>query len=173
MKRRKANTIIPSDILIVNAEESFEQAIVKKKFRIYNDKITIMKIKHEYFEIIREKYGITEGKLLRSMSLESNKANIFKVGEGEGKSGSFFFFTYDKKFIIKTVSSAELKTFSKFINKYSQHITDRYGSIISIILAVYTLKITSLAPIHIIVMINSLPQQDNYVRIIFAHIYSR
>ena len=165
MKRKKTNTIIPAETMILNSESPFIQDQVKNKFKAYNDQIIILKLRHEYFERIRKKYGITENILLQSMNLESNKANIFKVGEGEGKSGSFFFFTFDKKFIIKTISLDELRTFSKFMNKYSLHITDRYGSLISIILGVYKLKISSFAPIHIIVMINSLPKLENYVRI--------
>ena len=32
----------------------------------------------------------------------NNKA-VFKAGESQGKSGSFFFFSHDRKFIIKTM----------------------------------------------------------------------
>jgi hypothetical protein len=40
---------------------------------------------------------------------------IFKAGEGAGKSGSFFFFSHDHRFIIKTMSSGELKLISKIL----------------------------------------------------------
>jgi len=33
---------------------------------------------------------------------------VFKAGLGAGKSGSFFFFSHDSKFIIKTVKDDEM-----------------------------------------------------------------
>jgi hypothetical protein len=33
---------------------------------------------------------------------------VFKAGEGAGRSGSFFFFSHDRKFIIKTMTKEEL-----------------------------------------------------------------
>jgi Phosphatidylinositol-4-phosphate 5-Kinase len=36
---------------------------------------------------------------------------VFNAGEGAGRSGSFFFFSHDKRFIIKTMSDAERKLF--------------------------------------------------------------
>jgi hypothetical protein len=36
---------------------------------------------------------------------------VFKAGEGAGRSGSFFFFSHDKKFIIKTMTNQELVLF--------------------------------------------------------------
>jgi len=38
-----------------------------------------------------------------SLNPESNLDNARKAGESTGKSGSFFFFLKDKKFIIKTM----------------------------------------------------------------------
>jgi hypothetical protein len=36
---------------------------------------------------------------------------VFKAGEGAGRSGSFFFFSHDRKFIIKTMTKQELKLY--------------------------------------------------------------
>ena len=49
---------------------------------------------------------------------ELNKERIRNAGEGSGKSGSFFFFSYDSKFIIKTMTESELKTFKKLFEDY-------------------------------------------------------
>ena len=40
---------------------------------------------------------------MKSLDNVSNRKMIFKAGEGAGASGSFFFFSYDNKFIIKTL----------------------------------------------------------------------
>ena len=45
--------------------------------------------------------------LNNSFSPELNREQVFKTGEGSGKSGSFFFLTHDKRFMIKTISEAE------------------------------------------------------------------
>ena len=50
----------------------------------------------EYFE----DYEVIE----KSLSPDANREQVFKAGEGAGRSGSFFFFSHDSKFIIKTVS---------------------------------------------------------------------
>jgi hypothetical protein len=39
-----------------------------------------------------------------SLSPKFNRDSVFKAGEGAGRSGSFFFFSHDRKFIIKTMS---------------------------------------------------------------------
>ena len=43
-----------------------------------------------------------------SLSPKFNREAVFKAGEGAGRSGSFFFFSHDRKFIIKTMTDAEL-----------------------------------------------------------------
>ena len=97
------------------------------------------------------------------MSLEQNKENIFNIGEGEGASGSFFFFSYDKKFIFKTITPDELKVFNSYLDQYARHLSSPCGSIISVILGVYTLKMSGLVPVHLILMKNSLPRLQSYV----------
>ena len=49
-------------------------------------------------------YNVTLQMLEKSFSPENNHDQVFKAGEGSGKSGSFFFLTHDKKFMIKTIS---------------------------------------------------------------------
>jgi len=48
---------------------------------------------------------------MKSLSPEKNRDTVFKAGLGSGASGSFFFFSYDKQFIIKTMSETERKLF--------------------------------------------------------------
>jgi len=43
-----------------------------------------------------------------SLSAKRNRDQAFNAGESQGKSGSFFFFSHDKKFIIKTMYDDEL-----------------------------------------------------------------
>jgi hypothetical protein len=43
--------------------------------------------------------------------IEQNIKRIFAAGEGMGKSGSFFFFSHDTNFLIKTMFAHELPSF--------------------------------------------------------------
>jgi hypothetical protein len=58
------------------------------------------------FAHLREIDGITLEDLKSSMnpSDPENVKKIHKAGEGMGKSGSFFFFSKDDKFLIKTMT---------------------------------------------------------------------
>ena len=51
--------------------------------------------------------NIKEQDLLKSLSVMDNYKKIFKAGEGDGASGSFFFFSFDNRFIIKTMRGSE------------------------------------------------------------------
>lgn len=54
-----------------------------------------------------------------SLSPKLNREMVFKAGEGAGRSGSFFFFSHDRKFIIKTMTKEELKLYLKLLPKFS------------------------------------------------------
>ena len=51
--------------------------------------------------------GIKSQDFKKSLNIEHNLHNIFTSGQGAGKSGSFFFFSNDRKFIIKTMRGNE------------------------------------------------------------------
>ena len=51
-----------------------------------------------------------------SLNIENNLDNIFRSGQGAGKSGSFFFFSKDNKFIIKTMRGNEKQVLGKIID---------------------------------------------------------
>lgn len=63
---------------------------------------------------------------------------VFKSGEGAGKSGSFFFFTHDDKFIIKTMRAGEFKIFLKFLPQYVEHFVKNPTSLLAKIFGVFT-----------------------------------
>ena len=43
---------------------------------------------------------------------------VFKAGEGAGQSGCFFFFSYDNKFLIKTMKKREKKLILSKLEKF-------------------------------------------------------
>jgi len=51
--------------------------------------------------------NIQPNDIMKSLDNEVNRKMIFKAGEGAGASGSFFFFSHDNKFLIKTLQGQE------------------------------------------------------------------
>ena len=56
-----------------------------------------------------------------SFSPKFNQEAVFKAGQGAGRSGSFFFFSHDRKFIIKTMKAEELRIFLRLLPDYVKH----------------------------------------------------
>ena len=65
--------------------------------------------------------NIDKAKIKYSLSAKRNRDQAFKAGESQGKSGSFFFFSHDGKFIIKTMYDSELEIFMKALPDYFKH----------------------------------------------------
>ncbi len=94
------------------------------------------------FEKIRIEDEIDENELLMSLDPLANKQNMLKLKESAGKSGSFFFFSYDKQFIIKTIKEHELETMlGNFMEAYYNHILDDPDSLLSRIYGLFTVEI--------------------------------
>jgi len=66
--------------------------------------------------------GITKKSIAKSLDLMLNRKMVFKAGEGGGASGSFFFFSHDNKFLIKTMSKSEKRLFLGMLDDYISHI---------------------------------------------------
>jgi len=59
----------------------------------------------------------------------------------EGKSGSFFYFTFDHRYIIKTVSSEEEKFLRKIARRYYHHIKDNPETLIVRLYGLYQVRL--------------------------------
>lgn len=107
------------------------------------------------FKELRKFDEISTQCLEKSLNPIVNRENIMSIKESEGKSGSFFFFSDDQKFLIKTITSTELETIlGDFIKNYYEHIKSNPESLLARIYGVYTIKIRGVNEIHIILMQN-------------------
>ena len=86
------------------------------------------------------------------MNPTSNRDSVFKAGEGSGKSGSFFFFSHDKKYIIKTMTEGDLSTFKKLFKDFTLHMLDHPTSFLARIYGIYTVKMENIEPVHVVLM---------------------
>ena len=85
---------------------------------------------------------------------------MFEAGEGAGRSGSFFFFSHDHKFIIKTMTNSELKLYLKLHDKLAEHHSKNENSLLIKILGVFTVKSGKMGAVHIMLMENGIRLRD-------------
>jgi len=91
-----------------------------------------------------------------SLKLEDNITNIFKSGQGAGRSGSFFFFSRDNKYIIKTMRGTEKKVLLGMLGDLVEHFkATENKSLLARIYGVYTVKSDVFESVDIIVMENT------------------
>ena len=102
-----------------------------------------------------------------SLSAKRNRDQAFKAGESQGKSGSFFFFSHDSKFIIKTMNQDELDIFLESMPDYYEHIMQNPKSLIARIYGVFKVKMEDIVPVNLMLMANtiSVKQIDRIVNV--------
>lgn len=74
-----------------------------------------------------------------------------------GKSGSFFYFSRDYRFIIKTISHTEHKFFRKILKDYHKHVLDNPNTLISRFYGLHRVKLPHGRKIHFVIMNNLFP----------------
>ena len=95
------------------------------------------------------------------MDPPKNVKVIENAGLGAGASGSFFFFSEDRKFIIKTMSSKEVAHMQRILESYMGHISDQ-ESYMAKILGIFTVKMDRFTPISVLIMENTLPNIEKF-----------
>ena len=129
---------------------------------VLNRKVKITGYCLNSFHELRLSDGLTPDLLQKSLNPENNTDSVFKAGEASGASGSFFFFSHDKLFIIKTMTDTELNFFKKkFAKAYFEHLFDNPGSLIARMYGVYTVKIGNKVPVNLMLMAHTLQVKSN------------
>jgi len=62
---------------------------------VINEDIKVTEYAPDVFAFLREQDGFSNEILRESLDPEANRKMVFKAGESQGKSGSFFFFSKD------------------------------------------------------------------------------
>ena len=70
-----------------------------------------------------------------------------------GKSGSFFYYSYDNKFVLKTISSQEYEFFKSFIEKYYFYIEENKNTLIQRFFGLHTMIFNDIK-MHFVIMNN-------------------
>ena len=109
---------------------------------------------HHVFQQIMAEDDISFSMLYGSLDVMKNKVKVFNAGEGSGASGSFFFFSHDNRFIIKTLQGNEKETLVNMINSYADHLKSS-KSLIARIYGLFRVKTAYFYPVDIIIMQNT------------------
>ena len=89
------------------------------------------------------------------MSPEFNREMVFKAGEGAGASGSFFFYSHDSRFLVKTMTKSELDFFLAILPNYCDHLLSNAYSLLAKIFGVFTIKTYNTVDVHVMLMENT------------------
>lgn len=105
------------------------------------------------FRHLRMHFRLDPGDYLMSLT---SKYILSELGS-PGKSGSFFYFSRDYKYIIKTIHHGEHKLLRKILRDYYQHVQDNPNTLISQFYGLHRVKIPYGRKIHFVIMNNLFP----------------
>ena len=135
-----------------------EQAKLGNFFtNIFSQNIRIIEYAPEIFRNILRFDKIGKAQIIKSFNVIDNILKLSNFKGSEGKSGSIFFETHDKKFIVKTIREDELfSMIHNLIRQYYTLFSSNVYSNLNRIYGVYTL-ILGISKIHVIVIENIFP----------------
>jgi hypothetical protein len=110
----------------------------------------------EKFGIIQAMDNISPADISKSLSVEDNRRKVFQAGEGAGASGSFFFFSHDNRFIIKTMTPGERNRMLSMLDDYIAHIRVlKNKSLLARIYGIFTFTTNRFSPMDVMIMQNT------------------
>ncbi|KAI9799206.1 MAG: hypothetical protein M1825_004849 [Sarcosagium campestre] len=105
------------------------------------------------FRHLRAKFNLDPADYLMSLT---SRYILSELGS-PGKSGSFFYFSRDYKYIIKTIHPAEHRLLRKILGDYYRHVEDNPNTLLSQFYGLHRVKIPYGKKIHFVVMNNLFP----------------
>ncbi|KAI0487004.1 hypothetical protein F4859DRAFT_323962 [Xylaria cf. heliscus] len=105
------------------------------------------------FRHLRALFGLDPADYLMSLT---GKYILSELGS-PGKSGSFFYFSRDYKYIIKTIHHGEHKFMRKILKDYYNHVIDNPNTLLSQFYGLHRVKMPYGKKIHFVVMNNLFP----------------
>lgn len=152
------------DLSIIAEEQSSLSDIENK-----NHDADLIEYFPNVFQIIRNNDDISNKMLGNSLNPANNKNFNKSLVESKGKSGSFFFFSDDKRFIIKTINNSELENMlCNLMPNYFEYIVNNPDTLIAKVYGIYTIAINEgSSKVHIILMQNLVSCKPNLLKLIF------
>jgi len=142
------------------------KAALLHKLKIENDKANVLKIDEKvtvkyhqmdmFMKMFPDHYHDHLNRFRESLAPKYNRDMVFKAGEGAGRSGSFFFFSHDRQFIIKTMTQGELDLYLKKLPAFAEHFANNKNSLIAKIFGVFTVNTKFMKEVHVMLMENTM-----------------
>jgi len=127
--------------------EKTRYTILNGTFRVYAPEMF-----RDFMEKDKEIFDIGE-----SLDFIANREQIRAAGgASSGKSGEFFFFSRDRKLIIKTIPCVEMDMLIEILQKYEEHFNTNPNSLIAKIYGAYTYENTDLGLKFNIILIKNI-----------------
>lgn len=143
-----------------DTEDASGSGVLNPTMLTINEEVTIYEYAPKKFQEIREMDNIDKQKIKFSLSAKRNRDQVFKAGESQGKSGSFFFFSHDQEFIIKTMYDDELKVFISALPSYFAHLNKNPESLIARIYGVFKVQMEDIVPVNLLLMANTIKHNN-------------
>ena len=137
----------------MNKKYTINDSNIKKSKK--KRKYIFTEIQKEIFAKIRNLSGISDTDILNSLNPILNKENLRSVGDGSGKSGSFFFFSHDEQFIIKIIPNYEKTVLVGMLENYKEYLKVNPNSLLCRICILFSLKVAGMAKIYAILIPNT------------------
>ena len=147
---KKVTTILSEAKKTLSMAESNED----QSTMTINEEVEVVEWAPAVFHAIRKMDGITHEMIEESLDTDSNSKQLFKAKESAGKSGSFMFSSFDRRFLIKTMNTNEQKVLKAALPYYLNHCRNNKKSLIAKIYGIYTVKMEDICEVHILLMGN-------------------
>jgi hypothetical protein len=146
---------------IKSNKESVISAYTTEKLLDLTIKSEIVSHEMHKFVKIMKLDNLSPADVIQSLSVEENIEQVFQAGEGAGLSGCFFFFSKDKRFLIKTIAKSEIEVLLGMLDDMIKHFEDTNNqSLLARIYGVFTIKTDKFHSLNIIIMQNTCRTQD-------------
>lgn len=96
------------------------------------------------FKFIRNHVlGISDESYMRSIIPADKYAqrNVLDAKFGDGKSGAFFYFTHDSRFLVKTIKKFEVEVMLDTLKQYVKYIVDNKDTMLSRVVGLHSIKL--------------------------------
>ncbi|CAD8084208.1 unnamed protein product [Paramecium sonneborni] len=139
---------------VFTVNQIFLKQNFENHFQSQNKKFKMISYAPVIFNILT-KQDFDQLDIANCLDLETNQDQIRECAQTTGgKSGEFFFFNYNNKVLLKTISMTELQTLIEIIEQYFWHCTNNPNTLIAKILGIYTFEGFEIGRISMILMKN-------------------
>lgn len=127
-----------------------EQNVNQCIYEAEEGKLIVVEHAPQIFGRLRKQAGLTSKNILDCFFPINNEISINNFFQGSGKSESFFFFTQNQEFVLKTMKESEMKLLldTPLLANYAKHMRGHPDSTLSRFYGVYTFKLGEMDDIH-------------------------